>query len=154
MSTRRGSTRSRARGTGTTSTRGTSLRGRGGAQGKKVTPAREAAQQPETTISAPSMNARPRRENANVNPAQIIHDNTQHRRTSEQVKNDKAQAKADAASAIDDRRKRTEATIQHLATVEDRIQQKDLEYNQYAARPDLREPVLPPKKRSKYLKGS
>lgn len=147
-----GGTRPRARGTGTTSTRGESARGRA-KEDKKTVPAKGAACQPATNGPAPSTIARPWRDNANIHPGQIIHDNTQHRRSSEQVIKDKAQAAVDTASAIKERKNLMKAKVQRLATAEDRIAQKDLEYIRNTARPDIREPVLPPKKRSRYQKG-
>lgn len=149
----RGATRARARGSGITSTRGESARGRAKEDIKKV-PAKGAAHQPAANDPAPSTNApRPRRDNANIHPGQIINENTQRHRSSAQVKQDKAQAEADTASAIMERENLMKAQVQRLATAEDRIARKDLEYIRSAARPDIREPVLPPKKKSKYRKG-
>ncbi|KAF7978991.1 hypothetical protein HWV62_44257 [Athelia sp. TMB] len=138
---------------GATSARGGGTRGRGGARGGKTpdTSAKGKIRQEATDGPATSTHPRPHREKANIHPGQIILDNTQKRRTSEQVKSDKAKTDAEAIAAIKKQEKQTQATVRRLVAVEDLMQEQDLEYNQYAARPDLRGSALPPKKKSKLI---
>lgn len=132
-----------------TVTRGSALRGRG----KNNTVSGE-AQQSITNSPAPTEDLRPQRNNANIHPGQVVLDNTQKGRTSEQVKRDKAKADADVLAAAKSQENRTKETVRRLAAAEERIKQKDLEYIQHVARPDLQALALPPKKKSKYISSN
>ena len=77
------------------------------------------------------------REKANTNPAQIIKDNTQQRRTSEQVRQDNKKAAAAAAATKDANEKAERDRIQRLAEAEDDLRKEDVEYKKHAMRPDL-----------------
>lgn len=136
----------RARGSNTTDTRG---RGRG--QGTRSASTGEKGGEPILESPAPVTIGRPQRPNANTHPGQIIRDNTQQRRTSEQVQQDKAKAAAATALASKNKVQKAKATVKHLAEEEDRMAQEDLVYAKHAARPDLQVPERPLKK-SKLIK--
>jgi hypothetical protein len=74
---------------------------------------------------------------ANINPAQIIKDNTQQRRTSEQVRQDNERAAAAAIATKDANEKAERDRIQRLADAEDDLRKEDVEYRKHAMRPDL-----------------
>lgn len=156
----RGGAPTRARRRGRAGAQGGSVRGRGRANTTTVPDASTSISMGRTARQAAEENpaeattSRLPRVVANIHPGQIVRDNTQKRRSSEQVKQDKAKAAEAAASKIKDQEKRAQETVRRLAAAEDRVHQQELEYSQHAARPDLQFPALPPKKKSKLLKGN
>ena len=77
------------------------------------------------------------RQKANIHPGQIIKDQKQKRRTSQQVQEDKAKAAAAAAATREAQQEAENDKIRRVASAEDRLRKEDLEYKQRALRPDL-----------------
>lgn len=93
------------------------------------------------------MAARPRRPNANTNPAKVVIDAKQKRRSTAQILAEKAQEEADAALLLDEITATHSAKVQRTANFEDTLRQEDQQYQKHAARPDLHSrQVIKPKK--------
>ena len=77
------------------------------------------------------------RAKANTHPGQIVNDNKQQRRTSEQVQEDNKRATAAAAATRDANERVEREKIQRVADAEDKLRKEDIRYKSYAMRPDL-----------------
>jgi hypothetical protein len=80
---------------------------------------------------------RPTRAKKNFRPAQVILDNTIHRRSAEQKKADDAKAKADAAAAESAMAIQKKSQLERCATLQDALQTRDNARSLEALRPDL-----------------
>lgn len=110
-------------------------RARGGAQAAPQT--RKVTVNP-SEADPTATSSRPQRSNANHNPAKVVLDAKQPRRSSKEVQTAKEKAAATRLAAVQEKETREASTVQHLALIEDQARQEDTYYDKNALRPDLR----------------